>query len=66
MDHGVDFLLSAPEGIRIVSRIRVPKRPTKIVMGDRELSEYQWHQESHTVCFESPTGVSRQRVKILW
>ena len=32
----------------------------------RELSEYQWHEESHTVRFESLTGVSRQQVKILW
>jgi len=65
-DNGVEFVLSGPDGVRVVSRIRVPKRPTKIVMQDRELSDYQWHQESHTVCFESPTGVSRQRVKILW
>ena len=66
MDRGVDFVLSGPDGVRIVSRLRVPKRPTKIMIGDRELSDYQWHQESHTVCFESPAGVSRQRVKVRW
>jgi hypothetical protein len=65
-DHGVEFVLSAPEGVRIVSRIRTPKRPTTIKSGDRELSDYQWHQESHTVCFESPMGAARQQVEILW
>jgi hypothetical protein len=65
-DHGVEFVLCAPEGVRIVSRIRLPKHPTSIMSGDRELSKYQWHQESHTVCFESPTGVSRQRITIHW
>ncbi len=65
-DHGVEFVLSAPEGVRIVSRVRTPKRPTVIGSADRELSGYQWHEESHTVCFESPTGVSRHQVKILW
>ena len=65
-DQGVEFVLSAPEDVRIVSRIRTPKRPTSIKSGDRELSGHQWHEESHTVCFESPAGVSRQQVKILW
>ncbi len=65
-DHGVEFVLSAPEGVRTVSRIRLPKRPTRIQSGDRELSGYPWHAESHTVLLESLTGVSRQHVKIQW
>ena len=65
-DHGVEFTLSAPTGVRIVSRIRLPKRPTSITIEDRELTDYQWHEESRTVFFESPTGVSRQHVKIAW
>lgn len=66
MEHGVEFTLSVPTGVRIVSRLRLPQRPTTISSGDRELTGYQWHQESRTVCFESPTGASRQQIKILW
>jgi hypothetical protein len=66
LDHGVEFVLSGPTGVRVISRIRLPKRPTSIMSGDRELSEYQWHEESHTVCFQFPTAVSRQRIKVLW
>jgi hypothetical protein len=66
MDHGVEFVLTAPEGVRIVSRLRLPKRPTTIQSGERELSGYQWHDESHTVRFETLPGVSRQQVKIVW
>ncbi len=65
-DHSVEFVLTAPGGVRIVSRLRLPERPTSIQSGERELSGYQWHQESHTVCFESIPGVSRQQVKIVW
>ncbi|MBP8911129.1 MAG: hypothetical protein KBI32_06475 [Phycisphaerae bacterium] len=65
-DNGVEFTLSAPTGIRIVSRIRVPKRPTSITIADQELTNYPWHEQSRTVFFESPKGVSRQHVKILW
>jgi hypothetical protein len=66
LDHGVEFVLSGPTGVRIISRIRLPKRPVTIQSGDRQLSGYQWHQESHTICFESPTDASKQRIKILW
>jgi len=65
-DNAVEFTLSAPTGIRIVSRIRVPRRPTRIAIGDQELTDYQWHEPSRTVFFESPTGVSRQDIRILW
>jgi hypothetical protein len=65
-DHGVEFVLSAPEGVRIVSRIRLPKRPTSIMMEGRELTEYQWQEKSRTVFFESRAGIPRQTVKILW
>jgi hypothetical protein len=65
-DNGIEFTLSAAIGIRIVSRIRVPKCPTSITIEDRERTDYQWHQESRTVFFESPTSISRQSIKIPW
>jgi len=66
LDHGVEFVLRGPDGIRIVSRIRTPKRPTSITSADRELSGYRWDEEGRTVCFESPADLSGQRIKILW
>ena len=66
MDHGIEFVLPAPAGVRVVSRVRLPKRPATIKSGDQELSGYQWHEQSHKVCFESPRGVSRQQFRILW
>jgi hypothetical protein len=65
-DHGVEFTLSAPEGVRIVSRVRLPKRPTSITSRDRELSDHQWDQASHTLCFAYPAGDSPQNITISW
>jgi hypothetical protein len=65
-DHGVEFVLSAPEGVRIVSRIRLPRRPASIQCGDQAISGFQWHAESRTVCFESPAPAPRQQVRIVW
>jgi hypothetical protein len=65
-DRGVEFTLSAPTGVRIVSRIRIPKRPTSITIADQELTEYEWHEPSRTVFFESPAGVSRQTIEVQW
>lgn len=65
-DRGVEFVLSAPQGVRIGSRVRLPKRPASITCGDRELSGYTWHEQSRTVFFESPADVSRQQIRILW
>jgi hypothetical protein len=65
-DSGVEFTLSAPTGIRIVSRIRLPKQPTSIAIGDQELTNYQWHGASRTVFFESPAGTSGQPCRIRW
>ncbi len=65
-DQSVEFMLSSPDNVRVISRIRIPKRPSSITIEDKELTEYQWHQESRTVCFESPKGLSRQQIKIVW
>ncbi|MBP7054017.1 MAG: hypothetical protein KBE65_23650 [Phycisphaerae bacterium] len=65
-DNRVEFTLSAPTGVRVVSRIRIPKRPTSIAIAGQELTEHEWHEPSRTVFFESPAGVSRAVVRILW
>ncbi len=64
--NGVEFELTAPDGIKIVSRIRLPKRPRRILIEGHELTGYTWHKKSQTLFFESPKGDSRQAVKILW
>ncbi len=44
----------------------IPKRPTSIAIAGQELTEHEWHEPSRTVFFESPAGVSRAVVRILW
>ncbi len=64
--NSVEFELTGPEGINIVTRVRLPKQPGRILIEGRELTEYTWHKESQTLFFASPEGDSKQTVKILW
>jgi len=66
LENGVEFEQTAPEGIRIVSRVCLPKRPTRILIGDQALTEYTWDKGSRTLFYESPASISRQVVKIFW
>ncbi|MCP4454371.1 MAG: hypothetical protein GY809_23185, partial [Planctomycetes bacterium] len=66
LERGVAFELSAPTGITIVSRVRLPKRPRSLHVGDQAVTDYTWHEESQTVFFRSPRDVHRQAVRILW
>ncbi len=65
-ENGVEFELTGPEGIKIVSRLRVPKRPKSIQINGNNMTEYTWDSTSQTLFFESPAGFSRQMVKVLW
>jgi hypothetical protein len=65
-EDGVEFELTGPDGIKIVSRVRLPKQPRRILIEGRELTEYTWHKKSQTLFFESPAGPLGQVVKILW
>jgi hypothetical protein len=66
LEQGVEFELSAPEGITIVSRLRLPKRPRSLRVGGQVLTDYTWHEKSQTVFFQSPKYVQKQTVRILW
>ena len=64
--NGVEFELSATEGVNIVSRIRLPKQPQKMIVDGKDFDGYTWDKESKTVFFKSPEIDDRQIVKILW
>jgi hypothetical protein len=66
MKNGVEFEMTGPEAVRIVSRLRLPKRPQGMVMGDRRFTDYTWHEPSRTLFFESPKDSPNQTVRILW
>ena len=65
LEHGVEFELSAPRGITIVSRLRLPKRPTSLHVG-AQTADFSWHEQSRTLFFKSPKDVHKQVVRILW
>ena len=65
--QGVEFELSAPEGITIVSRLRLPKRPRSLHVGDQNVTDFTWHQQSQTVFFKSPGAAApKETIRILW
>ncbi len=66
LDHGVQFELSAPEGVTVVSRIRLPQAPKTIQVGEQAFTDYTWDAQSQTVFMASPKHVGKQNFKIVW
>lgn len=66
IDNGVEFELTSPKGINIVSRIRLPKQPAMMTVDNETFTTYSWHEKSKTLFFKSPATEEAQRVKILW
>ena len=65
-ENGVQFELTSPEGVNIVSRIRLPKQPTAMTVDGEDVADYTWHDKSNTLFFASPTKSQKQAVKISW
>ncbi|MEN6307364.1 MAG: hypothetical protein ABFD91_06365 [Anaerohalosphaeraceae bacterium] len=66
IDNGVEFTLTSPKEVNIVSRIRLPKQPAKMTVDGREFDSYVWDEKSRTVFFKSPMIVDSQLVTITW
>jgi hypothetical protein len=66
MGNGIEFELTGPEGIKIVSRLRLPKQPRRVMIGEAQLTEYTWDNTSLTLFFESPVGTLGRKVRIFW
>ncbi len=65
-ENGVTFELTAPKGVNIVSRIRLPKEPTHMTIDGQEFADYTWDKQSSTLFFKSPTIEDLQSVQIRW
>jgi len=66
IDSGVEFELTCPKEVNIVSRIRLPKKPSMMTVDNKNFTNYVWHEESKTIFFKSPANEGVQLVKILW
>ena len=66
IENGVEFELTAPKDVTIVSRIHLPKEPRKMTIDDRECTDFNWDQKGKTVFFKSPPIEQKQTVRILW
>ncbi len=66
IDNGVEFELTGTEGVPIVSRIRLPEEPQKMIIDNQVFTNYTWHPKSKTLFFESPKIDQKQTVSIVW
>jgi hypothetical protein len=65
-DSGVEFELTAPEGVTIVSRVRLPKQPLSMTIDAAAFTDFTWDEKSKTVFFKSPEIKDLQRVSMKW
>ncbi|AQQ10298.1 hypothetical protein L21SP3_02127 [Sedimentisphaera cyanobacteriorum] len=66
LDDGIELKLSAPRDVKIVSRIRLPKKPLRMLIDNKNFADFSWHKHSKTVFFKSPAFEKIQSVKIFW
>ena len=66
IDDGLEFELTNPKDVVVATRIRLPKQPTKMMVGQEEFADYTWHEKSKTMFFKLPINQQKQTIKILW
>jgi hypothetical protein len=66
VDNGVEFELTAPKAVTIVTRLRLPKKPAMMTIDGEDFAGYTWDDKSRTVFFTSPEIKGRQIVRIGW
>jgi hypothetical protein len=66
IDHSVEFKLTGPKDVNIVSRIRLPKKAVTLTIDNKPFTDYIWDEQSKTVFFKSPTIEKEQAVTIVW
>ena len=64
--NGIKFKLTGPKTGNMLSRIRLPRQPAKVMIDGKKFTDYSWHKKSKTILFESPDFEDRQLVQITW
>jgi hypothetical protein len=63
---GVRYTTTSPEGIQVVSRIRLPSAPTAVAVADKRCAEWSWHAASNTLFLRHPGSAKPIEVGITW
>ena len=66
LDNGLEFELTNPKDVIVATRIRLPKKPTKMMIGKEEFADYTWHEKSKTLFFKLAINQQKQAIKIVW
>ena len=60
-ESGVTCAIAACEGITVAARWRLPQRPTKITVGEKEIDSWSWDEASGTLFFSYPNNTAEER-----
>ena len=66
LDNGVAFTQTSTSGVKISTRLRLPKRPESMTVNGDTFTDFSWDEQSATLYFELPPDSGAREIQVEW